>query len=514
MTTNRTTLIFIVLPLFLSLIFQISWARPSYPEAQAILKKAPENIQTLMKGAPNIYEFPSQFDKKGSVSFTESTFTQVLISDLKSFMQSLKRGSYPGSAIDATTALNSYFKFKFDGAIESYGSINGKSRHRLRFKDVNGKRKAVSEGKTYNDIHIPGENLVDKIAGYLKNKELKGWNTNNFYGLNLLDIDADGQKDFFVGPEDLIQAIFQTVADRASKGSSFTVPNGSLENQRIHSANVTKDGIDLNQIVNKLLHGSIIFSRASSYYLSTDLGPDQGLQGDNTKPYENSKNYTTLEHFWDKAFGYFGAARDFATYTDTEIAKKFSKDSDGDNKISVLREKNIGAAAINSARIDQIAAIYGDGGLDLSGEAIRAFIIGRELISKKPPRYLEYVEAQAAIAIGTWEKTLAAVVIHYINSTLKIMQSYGTEEYLFTNHAKFWSEMKGYALAFQFNPTSQLSMDKFMDKFEEFHLLVGDKPTLMTASPEVIDSYKKNLLRARNILKEAFGFSQVNTDIF
>ena len=502
-----------LMPLMLLLISQIGFARPHYEEAKTILENAPDHIKAVMSNAPHTYEFSSNFDGKDNVSFTGQTFRQVLINDLKIFMKTLKRGGYPGSANDAEAAMNSYFKFNSNAPFRGYGTVNGFGPHRLIFKDLNKNSIGVAEGSIYNEIQFPAKNLVSKMAGNdnpLKHGELKGWNTENFYGLNLRSIDADRKEDPFVEPEDLIQAIFKTVAKNAAIGSSFTVANGELSAQRIYDANITKDGVNLREITHKFLQGAVALSQVAKDYFSTDLGIKKGLNANNTDPYKGSTNYTALEHYWDEGFGYFGAARDFTTYTDDQIAKGLSKDSDGDGKISVLKEKNIGGVAANTARIDLIAATYGDGGLDLSGETINAFLVGRELINKRPEGYLKYVRANAAVAIGAWEKTLGAVVIHYLNSTLDMMDAYGTEHYLFSMHAKFWSEMKGYGLAFQFNPTSLLNIADF----EKFHLLIGDHPVLMTASQADIDKYKRDLLKARSILRNAFGFSEINTEIF
>ena len=496
-------LCFIVLLSFLP--FQIL-ARPSYQEAQRILEEAPENILRVVENAPQIYEFPSRFDNEDSVSFKGQTFRQVLINDLKSFINSLKRGAYPGSVVDLERTLNSYFKFRSDGSLRGEGFINGNSRHRLTFKDLQGERRFPSEGLNYNSIQFPAKNLVDKIAGNdnpLRHGALKGWQE-----FDLMSIDADRQQDTFAEPEDLLQAIFKRLAINATSGSSFTVPNGNLEVQRIDKAYITKEGVDLAEIVHKFLQSSVSFSQASGDYLSTDLSPQKGLHADNEQPYKGSANYTALEHYWDEAFGYFGAARDFSTYNDQEIMKKLSKDSNGDGTISILTEKNHSGATKNSSRMDWIAQTYGEGGLDLSGELIDAFTKGRELIRQRPNGYRDYVEAYASIAIGAWEKTFAAVAIHYLNSTIKMIDSYGTEDYLFTMYAKFWSEMKGFSLAFQFNPTSQLSVDQF----ESFHRLIGDKPVLMTDGPAV--EYKEDLLIARRILQKAFRFSDANVEVF
>ena len=37
---------------------------------------------------------------------------------------------------------------------------------------------------------------------------------------------------------------------------------------------------------------------------------------------------------------------------------------------------------------------------------------------------------------------MAANSIHYINKTISEMDEYGTADYLFTNHAKYWSELR------------------------------------------------------------------------
>ncbi|MCB0392314.1 MAG: hypothetical protein KDD58_13560, partial [Bdellovibrionales bacterium] len=94
----------------------------------------------------------------------------------------------------------------------------------------------------------------------------------------------------------------------------------------------------------------------------------------------------------------------------------------------------------------------------------------------------------------------------YINSTLAVMEKYGTQEYTFANHAKFWSEMKGYALAFQFNPHAKISVSDFV----LFHELVGDNPVLMNQDPSEIDSYKQKLLTARDILATTYEFKEEN----
>jgi hypothetical protein len=105
-----------------------------------------------------------------------------------------------------------------------------------------------------------------------------------------------------------------------------------------------------------------------------------------------------------------------------------------------------------------------------------------------------------------WEGAIAATVVHYINDVLQDMGTFGTADYDFSSHAKHWSEMKGSALGLQFNPRSQVSVEDF----GSFHALVGDAPVLSDASPEAQSDYATNLLAARELLAQSYGFDEAN----
>ena len=61
------------------------------------------------------------------------------------------------------------------------------------------------------------------------------------------------------------------------------------------------------------------------------------------------------------------------------------------------------------------------------------------------------LKAHRDAALSAWEKAIAATVVHYINDVIGDMEA---EDYSFYDHAKHWSEMKGFALSFQFNRRS------------------------------------------------------------
>ena len=93
-------------------------------------------------------------------------------------------------------------------------------------------------------------------------------------------------------------------------------------------------------------------------------------------------------------------------------------------------------------------------------------------------------------------------MIHYVNDTLQVMNTFGTDDYDFTEHAKVWSEMKGFALGFQFNPHSPLLAD-----FDEIHNLFGDAPVLADGE---VDAYRADLIAARDLIGAAYGFAAEN----
>lgn len=465
----------------------VSTQASEYQAAQNTIKNAPQAIKDVMTGASTNYNFLSQFNRASSVSYAGQIFRQILISDIKGVMASQPRGSYQGSEENAYNMLLSHYAYNENTDLTGTGVIDGLSEFKVSAKLMDGTPAEFFEGFVYADIQSPGKNLSGKIAG-IDNSLRRG----KLFGTMRAQT-----------PDGLVKSYFSEFATNAVAGKAFTVPNGSFAPQTITLSNVTEYGVDLAQLTQKFLHGAVSYSQAARDYLSTDLSPKKGLNADNTKPAKQGASYTALEHHFDEAFGYFGAARDYANYSDVQTRSKRSIDTNNDGFISMLSEKTIGIA-MNAAKIDYAAR---DGKLNFSKEAIDAFLKGRTLITQKPAGYLDYVVANARIALGAWEKTIAAVVVHYINWTIGEYDEYGQETYLFKNFVKFWSEMKGYAFAFQFNPKGIMTDAQF----DELHALMGEAPVLPHSNKSDVEAYKTKLLKARDILQEVYDFSDENT---
>jgi hypothetical protein len=343
-----------------------------------------------------------------------------------------------------------------------------------------------------------------------------GWTSPEISGV-AVDRNSDGT----VTPDEMITAIIEAVAKNASEGESFTVANGSSL-QTIDGAHITTEGIDLAQMSQKLIHSAVSFSQAAEDYLSVSLGPDKGLQADNSK-LKADFNYTAVQHHWDEAFGYFGAARNFLEYTDLEVARSLSIDAyissdvvsasgdflyidhlgaGADGQISLMAEKNLGLS-VNAGKRDVGAKGQDE---DFTGEIFQAFLKGRHLLQAQPKGYRRFAQAYGIVALHQWERLFAATTIHYINKTLKDYKAYGTDKYSFPALAKHYGELKGFALAFQFNPNSVMTRDQFL----ELHRLVRDFP--VRADLEDTTSFQADLVKARELLTRVYKFSPITAE--
>jgi hypothetical protein len=429
------------------------------------------------------YAFNSRFEDKSSVSYSGQTARHALISAIKSYMGGLENSIASNGIFDAGTLVNTFNIF-FDCADDVCGGEN---------ITVSGPVDLAQ--MTISDISS-GKNLVGKIAGNDATGQHKDWST-EFVGWT---------SDEPISPENLVRSWFVAVEENAiaiSNGTFQQDPNGV----DISRPEVSASGRDYTQLVQKFLLGAVAFSQGADDYLDDDV-EGKGINSDNSMPAGDGKAYTSLEHNWDEGFGYFGAARNYLDYTDDEISKKGGRDEfqgandlDGNGAIDVVSEFNWGHA-VNAAKRDR------GGSTDLTNDAYVAFYSGRMLITLTEGNLTEDQLAELKgyrdTAVLSWEKAISATVVHYINDVIADMDS--ADEYDFYNHAKHWSEMKGFALSFQFNPRSPLSAEQFA----RIHVLFGDAPALPGAAN--FDEYRAGLLEARSIIGGAYSFDDTDVE--
>jgi len=382
----------------------------------------------------------------------------------------------------------------------------------------------VIPGPTYGDISS-GKNLDGKIAGgdgagggetsKLIGDEFFGWET----GLDDTPL-----------PIELVYSWMDALALEATDGvdPKITLADGTEVN--IGTPLISKDGVHYRQLIQKFLSVSVNFSQGANDYLQTDFSSESSLAA------YKDKTYSTGAHKFDEGFGYYGASRDLNDYTDDEAAGKGGRaeygngyyDSNGDGLID-LRGEFVFGHAQNCAKRDRKKNAEGVAYTDFSKDAMDAFLVGRRILENAEAAgelteaANEALQAQISIAAKTWEKCIAATVVHYINDVSADMADFSGENFAdldnFINLTKHWGEMKGFALGLQFSPLSPFrdgSTDKSVDDMKRVLALMGDAPMMPNGSQngqaaagdsaEAITKYLSDLEEARTILAEAYAF--------
>ena len=334
-----------------------------------------------------------------------------------------------------------------------------------------------------------GKSLSEKVAGQDEVGQHRDWL-----------IGAGGWSSSALSPDEQVRLWFEVIDAQAqllAEGGRLVDPQG----QPLSGPHLTPEGLNLAELIEKYLYGALAFSQASDDYLDDDL-EGKGLLSDNVA---DDGGYTALEHAWDEGFGYLGAARDLMSYSATEIAGSGGRpsfqrahDSDDDGVIDLHTEYHWGVTRYAASR-DR------DGESDFAQRAFMAFVQGRALISSVDgaldEAQLDELRGYRDEALQAWEGALAASAIHYLNEVLTHLNQ-GDEAWSFEEHATHWSELKGFALSFQFNPRSALSDEDF----EVLHEAIGDRPTFPSA--EEADAHREALLEVRGMLGERFGFTE------
>ena len=390
---------------------------------------------------PQAYVFDSRFmEGESSVAYSGQVVRNLLLQDLKSLTDSV--GKDGARAVAVADMLKLY---EYDDALN------------LKTLTTTGGLPAVESH--YSSLST-GKNLVGKIS----DEPVIG------YGRTA---------------DDLVREWFKAIADNSQDSDKLGTA----------MAYTTEDGVDMSQMINKVLIGAVPYYQATGVYLNTLLERDNSEARNGTDP------YTAMEHAWDEAFGYFGAARDYARYTDAQLAGSvddFTFDSNSDGSIDFKSEYNFGLSR-NAAKRDK-----GGSGVDFTQDIFNAFLAGRTAITNQGS--VAEISAHRQAAAEGMEKVIAATVVHYINDTISDMSQLGTAEENRANLNKHWAEMKGYTVALQYNPFRLISDGQLA----ELHGIMGEAPIYSEPGSNGYKTQVANYERAKVVLQTAYGFSNDN----
>lgn len=419
-----------------------------------------EPVSTCQEAAPQsteaqmaqVYAFNNQFGEGSSVSYSGQTTRQVLLMELVTKIKGL---SQPGaSALDAADLL-AYF----DEAATTLDAVI---------------------------MNVPGDlplaDDVVKISDINGSKNLKGKTSD----AELIDDNAD-----FKG---------KTAAELVEAWIAVLAENSKTD--KIGSAEVFLDekGRDLSQLIEKLLTGAISYDQAANGYLA-----EIGNNTDEVMKDEVGQGFTEAEHHWDEAWGYFGGARDYPSYSDNALADKDGetsyKDSDEDGFLDLQSEVNFGIAK-NAGKRDRINCA-----VNLSQDAFDAFYAGRKALAEGKSATSDEVLDAATDALEAWEKVIAATALHYVNEVIadqNALDENDKSEYSLLDHAKHWSELKGFSLALQYNDNRIISTSQL----KTLQSYIGNEPAQVSYDSEAGIEVLAKLDSARVLLGEVYGFEE------
>jgi hypothetical protein len=437
----------------------------------------------------DVYAFTNKLSNSDSVSYSGQVARHVLIAELNNYIASGLQADLDNQALTSRDEVRAKLMSYYKTTAEDYEL------------DLGQRALTISTGlerkqNTLSDISSSKKDLYGKIAGIDAAGQHKDWTT------EFVAFGAKGS----VSPDQLIQSFFNKIADHAEAylaGHTRSDINGNVINQ----VYLGTDGLDYKQLIQKTLLGAVTFSQGADDYLDNDT-EGKGLLTDNVSLVDG-KNYTNLEHQFDEGFGYFGAARDYLSYTDDELALKGGRanfqgmhDTDGDGQIDLKSEYNFGHS-LNAAKRDRGTATS-TSPTDFTTQAMEAFLNARAIIgdnvgSQLSDEQMAALVAQRDIALSNWELAIAATAVHYINDTIADYAVFETDDFSYADLAKHWSELKGFFISLQFNRLSPLSDADF----EAINTLIGDAPEL---TAENVDSYVADLLEARAKLQAAYAF--------
>ena len=410
-------------------------------DVEDLLLEEEEAAGTTLIEVPPAYVFDSRFvEGESSVAYSGQTVRNLLLQDLKVLIDSLAKDGAQPIAVQDMVNLYAYDDALNLQSLSTAGAMPVLESH----------YSAISTGKS----------LVGKISGDV----VIGYNRT---------------------ADDLVNEWFQIIADNSQDPAKLGTP----------TVYTTDDGVDLTQMINKVLIGAVPYYQATGVYLAGLLERDNSEARNGTDP------YTSMEHGWDEAFGYFGAARDYFRYTDAELAggvDDFTFDSNGDGNIDFKSEYNFGLSR-NAGKRDK-----GGSGVDFTREIFDAFLRGRTFIANQGTE-VDIIQ-QRELAANGMEKVIAATIVHYVNDTLSDMSNLGTDAENRVNLNKHWAEMKGFTVALQYNPFKLISDGQL----QELHGIMGEAPSYDAPGTPAYDTTVRNYNRAKDVLQAAYGFSAAN----
>lgn len=150
--------------------------------------------------------------------------------------------------------------------------------------------------------HVEGNNDFSDAALNASSKSIRSKTaaSADYFSANTTDATAIKEQ-FDDWIEEQVNYVFQYWNANASAGMPGQIQEAGGGSIRY----VNAKGVELNQIINKGLIGALMADQMLNNYLSPAiLDAGDNIANNDNDVLEDGKNYTTMEHKWDEAFGY------------------------------------------------------------------------------------------------------------------------------------------------------------------------------------------------------------------
>jgi hypothetical protein len=189
------------------------------------------------------------------------------------------------------------------------------------------------------DLNASSKSVRSKVAA-----------STDFYASNTTDAAAI-KADFDSWIEAQVTEVFPMWDMDASAGNAGQIQEAGGGSIRYVSAK----GIEYNQLINKGLIGALMVDQILNNYLSPAvLDAASNVADNDAESLNDGKNYTTMEHKWDEAFGYlYGKEADITapTLNNDSFLNKYLSRVEGDADFAGIAEEIYNAFKLGRAAI-------------------------------------------------------------------------------------------------------------------------------------------------------------------
>jgi hypothetical protein len=200
--------------------------------------------------------------------------------------------------------------------------------------------------------HTEGENNFSEATLNASSKSVRSKvaASTDFYASNTTDATAI-KADFDSWISAQVNDVFPNWNTDASAGVAGKIQEAGGGSLRYVSAK----GIEYNQLINKGLIGALMVDQILNNYLSPAvLDAASNVADNDAESLNDGKNYTTMEHKWDEAFGYlYGKEADITapTLNNDSFLNKYLSRVEGDTDFAGIAEEIYNAFKLGRAAI-------------------------------------------------------------------------------------------------------------------------------------------------------------------